>query len=107
MISENCNIEEFVEMVKRRETWEVLSLAIDEATQADRISFQKHKHDGKSLLCGQQYSGHLKQLINYLRYTVKPRRPNNKAYRLYMAHWGDIDQDHPHHLTDAPEDTIH
>ncbi len=107
MISENCNIEEFVETVKGREAWEVISLAIDEATQADRISFQKHERDGRSLLCGQQYSGHLKQLINYLRYTVKPRRPKDKAYRLYMAHWGDIDQEHTDRLMNRPKASIH
>lgn len=88
MISKNCSIEEFVEMVKGRETWDVLSLAIDEVTQADRLFFRTHQRTGKTLLCGQTYSRHLKQLINYLRYTVKPRCPNNKAYRLYMAHWG-------------------
>ena len=107
MISENCNIEEFVETVKGRETWEVLSLAIDEATLADRILLQKHQHGGKSMLCGQTYSKHLKQLINYLRYTVKPRRPDNKAYRLYMAHWGPVDQEQPGLLTDQPTDTVH
>jgi hypothetical protein len=88
MISENCSIEEFVETVKGRETWEVLSLAIDEATRADRMFIRLHQHTDKAMLCGQTYSRHLKQLINYLRYSVKPRRPNNKVYRLYMVHWG-------------------
>jgi DNA-binding HxlR family transcriptional regulator len=88
MISEDCSIEEFVETVKGKETWEVLSLAIDEATRSDRMSFRMHQRTGKALLCCQTYSGQLKQLINYLRYTVKPQRPTSKAYRLYMAHWG-------------------
>jgi hypothetical protein len=90
MISENCSLEEFVETVKGRETWEVLSQAIDEATRADRMFMRSHQHTGKALLCGQTYARQLKQLINYLRYTVKPRRPENKAYRLYMAHWGNV-----------------
>jgi hypothetical protein len=88
MISDNCSIEEFVETVKSRDTWEVLSLAIDEATRADRMFIQAHKGSVEALLCGQTYSRQLKQLINYLRYAVKPRRPENKTYRLYMAHWG-------------------
>ncbi|WP_319407961.1 hypothetical protein [uncultured Desulfosarcina sp.] len=107
MISKNCSIEEFVETVKGREIWEVISLAIDEATRADRMFIRTHRHTGNALFCGQTYSRHLKQLINYLRYTVKPRRPNSKTYRLYMAHWGSIDQEHPDLLRDQPMDTVH
>ena len=88
MISDNCSIEEFVDTMKGRETWEVLSLAIDEALSADRMCIRTHHCTENERLCGLIYSKHLKQLINYLRYAVKPRRPNSKAYRLYMAYWG-------------------
>ena len=107
MISENCSIEEFVEKVKGGEAWEVLSKAIDEATRADRMFMRTDQHIEKAKLCGQAYSRHLKQLINYLRYTVKPRRPDSKTYRLYMAHWGAIDQEHSDLLRDQPMDTVH
>ena len=107
MISDNCSIEEFVERVKGRETWEVLSKAIDEATRADRMFMQAHHHTDKALICGQTYSRQLKQLINYLRFTVKPRLPKSKAYRLYMANWGTSDQENPNLLTDQPMDTVH
>jgi hypothetical protein len=107
MISEKCSIEEFVEKVKGRETWEVLSQAIDEATRADRMFMQTRQHTDQALLCVQTYARQLKQLINYLRYTVKPRRPKSKAYRLYMAHWGSTDQKHPGLLTDQPMRTVH
>ncbi|MBR9984789.1 MAG: hypothetical protein KFF68_02655 [Desulfosarcina sp.] len=107
MISDNCSIEEFVETVKGRDTWEALSLAIDEATLADRIFIRAHGRTGKGRLCGQTYARHLKQLINYLRYEVKPRRPNSKAYRLYMAHWGTMQEVNSDLMTVAPVRTGH
>jgi hypothetical protein len=107
MISENCSIEEFVETVKSRETWEVLSLAIDEALSADRMCMGTHPCTETERHCGKIYSTHLKQLINYLRFAVNPRRPNDKAYRLYMANWGTTDQAEPNLLVDQPSDTVH
>jgi hypothetical protein len=107
MISENCSLEEFVETVKGRETWEVLSQAIDEATRADRMFMRSHQHTDQALLCGQTYSRQLKQLINYLRFTVNPRLPNSKAYRLYMAHWGAMEEVSSDLMTVEPLRTKH
>ena len=107
MISANFSIDEFVEAVKDKDIWEVLDLAVDEITWADRIYYHNHRGSEKLLLGGQPYSRQLKQLINYLRYEVKPRRPQNKAYRLYVANWGDFDQERRDLLTDRPADTVH
>ncbi|MFO7714537.1 hypothetical protein [Desulfosarcina sp.] len=107
MISENCSIDEFVETVKEREPWEVIAIAIDEATQADRMFIRTHPHTGKALICGQTYSRHLKQLINYLRFTVKPKRPKSIAYLLYMTHWGSPEPAHPDPFTVPRPDTVH
>lgn len=106
MISENFSIDEFVEAVKDKDIWEVLNLAVDEITWADRINYHLHHRSGKQLLGGQHYSHELKQLINYLRYEVKPRRPHNKAYRLYVANWGAFDQEQRDLLTDRPASAV-
>lgn len=81
----------------------MISLAIDEATQADRMFIRNLARTEKPLHCSQPYSRNLKQLINYLRSAVKLKRPLDKAYSLYMAHWGTPEQESPSQL---PE-TVH
>jgi hypothetical protein len=88
MISENCSIDEFVETVKDKKPWEVIALAVEEATRADRLFYRNRLRSENGLFCGEHYSNRLKQLIAYLRYTVKPRRVNDEVYHLYTAHWG-------------------
>jgi hypothetical protein len=107
MISENCSIDEFVEAVKDKDTWEVLTLAVDEATWADRRAYRTNRDCHQQPPCGQQYSQHLKQLINYLRFEVKPKRPRDKAYRLYLMYWGNPTQGHTDLLTEPPTDAVH
>jgi hypothetical protein len=92
MISKACNIEAFVEAVKGKKAWDVLMLAIEEADRADRLSYRSRRHIEATLHCDPHYSRQLKQLINYFRYAVKPRRPESKVYRLYQAHWGQTAQ---------------
>lgn len=88
MISENCSLEEFVETVKGKEPWEVIMLAVEEATGAERM-FHRSKRDAEGQLnCGIEYSRHLKRLINLLRYEVKFKHHDDEVYQLYVAHWG-------------------
>ena len=89
MISENCSIDEFVEAVKDRDVWDVVSLAVDEATQAERLCYRAKRRPDDDISCNLDYSEQLKQLIDYLRFEIKPRRPGNEAYRVYVANWGD------------------
>ena len=95
MISETCSIDEFVAAVKSKESWEVIALAIDEATQADRMAFRNRRRTNGQSFDFKTYSRRLKRLINYLRYEIKPHRPEDRAYALYVAHWGITEQDYP------------
>lgn len=99
MISENCRIDEFVETVKDKTSWEALSLAVEEVTWADRMAYRSERKTDF-----QAYSRQLKRLIGYLRYSVIPRRPRDKAYQLYMQHWGCTQDVHPDLLTKKPLD---
>lgn len=94
MISENCSIGEFVDSVKDREAWEVIVLAVDEATSAERMSYHITPLSEHQLSRSKQYSRHLKRLINYLRYAVKMKRPEDEVYHLYKTYWEDPQQDH-------------
>ena len=88
MISENCSLEEFVETVKGKEPWEVIMLAVEEATGAERMVYRSKNKAQDRLSCNERYSRHLKRLISLLRYEVKFKRPNDEVYRLYTTHWG-------------------
>ena len=74
MISKACSIEEFVDAVKGKNAWEVLMMAIEEADRADRMSYRGRRNIEAAQCCDRKYARQLKQLINYFRYTVKPRR---------------------------------
>jgi len=104
MISKNCSIEEFVEGVKGKDSPEVIALAVEEATKADRKVMKTHKQCKTEKL--RTYSRQLKRLINYHRYVVKPRFHTKTTYNLYMKYWG-----HPDQLADLippnpPVDTL-
>jgi hypothetical protein len=90
MISKKCSIEAFVEAVKGKVSQEVIALAVEEATKADRKVMKTRKQSKTERL--QTYSRQLKQLINYHRYIMKPRRRTKTTYNLYMKYWGHPDQ---------------
>jgi hypothetical protein len=89
MISKKFSIEEFVEAVKVKDRQEVVALAIQEATKADRLFLKNRKQSKREEI--QTYSRQLKQFINYHRYVVKPRHHMKKTYNLYMKYWGNSD----------------
>jgi hypothetical protein len=86
MISKKFHIEEFVEAVKGKDSQEVIALAVDEATRADRKVMKTRKQGKTEKL--QTYSRQLKRLINYHRYVMKPRHRTKTTYDLYMKYWG-------------------
>jgi hypothetical protein len=90
MISKNFSIEEFVVAVKEQDPQDVIALAVQEATKADRLLLKNSQQSKKGDV--QTYSRQLKQLINYHRYAIKPRRRLKKTYNLYMKYWGKSDQ---------------
>ena len=85
MISKECRIEAFVEALKDMDSMTVISNAIQEATEADRLFLKK---DQLSDIAA-DYSKQLKKLINYHRYATKPHRSGKTTYNLYMKYWGD------------------
>ncbi len=96
-------IEEFVKAVQGKDTYEVINLAVQEATEVDRIVMKKRK---KSKIDNfQNYSRQLKQLISYHRYIIKPRRGMKTTYNLYMQYWGTADLSTDHHQCKPSMDT--
>ena len=86
MISNECSIEAFAEELKDKDSQTVIAMAVQEATEADRLIMKKDKKFIKTDLYN--YSRQLKQLINYHRYAVKPHHQKKTTYNLYMRYWG-------------------
>ena len=89
MVSNHCSIDEFVDAVKDKTPLEVITIAAEEATCADRIALKTHDQTEPELNDSKIYSLQLKRLIDYHRLDVKPHRPLDKVYRQYMIHWGE------------------
>jgi hypothetical protein len=104
MISKKFSIEAFVEAVNGKDSQEVIALAVEEATKADRKAMKTRKQDKAEKL--QTYSRQLKRLINYHRYVVKPRYHIKMTYNLYMKYWGHQDQVADVFSPNPPADTV-
>lgn len=89
MISKECSIEAFTAFLKDKDSQTVIAMAVEEATEADRLILKKSQPAQTALL--QTYSRQLKQLIGYHRYAVKPRKKEQTTYNLYMKYWGQVD----------------
>jgi hypothetical protein len=89
MISNEYSIEVFAELLKDKDSQTVIAMAVQEATEADRLVLKKNQHAQTMTI--QNYSRQLKQLISYHRYAVKPRQPKRTTYNLYMKYWGQAD----------------
>jgi hypothetical protein len=85
MISSDCNFKTFIEAVKDKDREEVIYLAEQEATQADRLVLQSKYSPKEKQKCGKQYSAILKAFIQYIKYTVKPAIPEDHEYKLFPS----------------------
>lgn len=71
MISQSCDLDEFLERVRDRDYFEVIYLADREATEAERL---KYRSRAGRTVCSEAcvgYADALKGFIRYMRYGVK------------------------------------
>jgi hypothetical protein len=85
MISQSCDVKEFIEAIRDRDYLEVIYLAEKEATEAERLKyrFKAKKRDEEEYCLG--YADVLKNLIFFLRYGVKNRRIAKKDLDLFRS----------------------
>jgi hypothetical protein len=84
MISKNCDFKMFIEAVKNKDHMEVVYLAEQEATRAERLALRSPSNPEEKQKCGREYSGLLKGLIQYLRYSIKPKLPEGHDYQVFI-----------------------
>jgi hypothetical protein len=72
MISPECEIVDFIKKVKDKDVLEIIHLANQEATEAERNSLRKMRKRDSAGFCGKEYADSLKKFINFMRYECKP-----------------------------------
>jgi hypothetical protein len=82
MISSDCDIYEFVESLGDKDYLDIIFLADREATEVERIALQSGYKIGKKQNCPKDYADNLKDLIVFLKYTVKPKKLTDKFGQL-------------------------
>ena len=85
MISQNCDFEEFIEAIKSQDHMEIVYLAEQEATQAERFMFRSQSDPEEIQKCAKEYSALLKKFIQYIKYDVKPKLPAGHEYQAFAA----------------------
>jgi hypothetical protein len=83
MISEDCNIVAFVNAVKGKQYPEIIELADHEATLAERCRYSRRKGLWEESDCARRYSHQLKDLIFYLRNSIRPANTQPEHIKLY------------------------
>jgi len=72
MISKECKFLDFVGAIRNKDYFEILQLADQEATAAERLFLRSRTDASIQRRCSREYAERIKQLIAYMRYEVKP-----------------------------------
>jgi len=83
MISQECNIVEFVDTVKGKPYSDIIMLANHEATLAERCLYRRKKCSSDDTSCV-RYTQQLKDLISYIRYSTRPAGAKRHGKDLYQ-----------------------
>lgn len=86
MISPTCDFKAFVEAIKNKDDMQVIYFAEQEATWAERFMFRCQSQPKERQKCGKEYSGLLKGFIQYLRYAMKPKLPDDHDYQRFTSY---------------------
>ena len=85
MISDNCDIREFISELENKDFFEMIYLLDKEATEAERQLFNPKSEMSERQICGPEYVSKLKNLIFYLRYGAKPKGLKQENLNLFNS----------------------
>ena len=83
MISTNCDFSHFVAAIKDKPYDDIIYLADQEATAAERLLFRNSADNNERKKCGQRYASILKKLIAYMRSNVRPHNDEDEYSELF------------------------
>jgi hypothetical protein len=94
MISKSRDIREFFEAVKDRVYSDIIYLAEQEATEAERFFYLTRSSQERTSLESKKYADLLKDFISYMRYTIKPTDIREENIRLFRSLSDSLQRDH-------------
>lgn len=86
MISDDCEIKEFFEAVRGKPIREAISIANQEATEAERQQLYPGYKQETQKPGHFEYPELLKEFIRYIRYTVKPKIAEEEKMDLFTSY---------------------
>jgi hypothetical protein len=84
MISSKFDINDFLETQRDKDYFDIIFMADKEATKAERIALQSGYEIGERERSLKVYADDLKDLIIFLRSTVRPKKLENKFGQLMV-----------------------
>jgi len=85
MISTSCDLEQFIEAVQDKDYFDIIYFADKEATEAERISYQKRKLASLNQKDCRQYVDLLKGFILFMRHGIKAIGVSDRDFRLFSS----------------------
>jgi hypothetical protein len=89
MISEHCDLETFFSEIKGKRKAEAILIALEEATTVERMLLSKKSGVVEESFAPQdyrEYSDSIKEFIQYIRCTIRPRLSNSLKNRLFHTY---------------------
>jgi hypothetical protein len=87
MISQNCNIQEFIEAIQGSENLDAILMADTEATEVERLHLRMGTGAAPSTTpCSAVYATHLKNFIFFIRYGMRPAGATANEIALYETY---------------------
>lgn len=93
MISTNCDFSHFVAAIKDKPYDDIIYLADQEATAAERLLFRNNVANDERKKCGQRYATILKKLIAYMRSNVRPENKEDEYAELFAMVLDSVDSE--------------
>jgi hypothetical protein len=83
MISTNCDFSYFVAAIKDKPYDDIIYLADQEATAAERLLLRNGVDNDERKKCGLRYASILKEFISYMRSNVRPQKGETEYFELF------------------------
>jgi hypothetical protein len=90
MISTSCDLKKFIEAIQDRDYFDVIYFADKEATEAERISYQKNKTANLNQKDFKEYANLLKNFILFMRHGIKAIGVRDKDLELFSSVSGNL-----------------
>ena len=85
MISSDCDFSDFVAAIKDKPYQDIIYLADQEATAAERLLYRNGVNGDQKKLCGKKYASILKDLVSYMRYDIRLKNSENEYFELFAS----------------------